>query len=125
MAKPRSRRDPGAVDTRGHGMRCRCDACKAYLDYQARWQARVTREYAFAVAHARNERAWASKRAMHRHAHAVACAVAREIQAMDGGDPKTRRAWAEIMFEQPEVSEGTWSWEAADGPPRGLSVNVS
>lgn len=94
-----------------------CVSCKTLSEYQARWHARVTRMYRWALAHAAAERAWASKRTLHRHAYAIACAEAREHGLTGEDASKSLRAWQEIYFEQPPVSEGLWFWDTADGPP--------
>lgn len=72
----------------------------------------MTREARFALAHALNERAWADPRNARRHAHAVACAYARELARADRGDSKTLQAWREIAFTDPGVFLDVWPLEA-------------
>jgi hypothetical protein len=73
----------------------------------------VTRMYRWALAHARNESAWASKRTLHRHAHAVALAYAREFDLAGEDAQQSLKAWAEIYFDEPQDLGGVWEWTAS------------
>lgn len=98
-------RFPGMAspDVRGHGIRCSCEPCKAYRRDGQRYESRVRREYAFALARLRVTRTERVSRAVRTLAWADAQALAHALGCQCPLALKQRQEAARVAFDSPVV----------------------